>query len=170
MSTAAEIEALRASMRAAAPSGRGNYIEDGQHLLEIEKCFCKRTQIDGRFKETYICEFKVLASTNPTHEPGSTRSYAENPENAGWMGRWKSFLAAAAGLDPDLKLSIQDEDTISDMIAALRYEEFRNSKGWPENFLRSRQVKCEGTPGKSRGGTPITNKKWTAYVAPPVAA
>lgn len=156
-------------MRAAAPSGRGQYIEDGQHLLEIEKCFCKRTEIDGRWKETYICEFKVLHSTNPTHEQGQTRSYAENPENAGWMGRWKSFLAAAAGLDPDMKLSQQDEDTIADMIAALRYEEFRASKRWPENFLKGRQVTCQGVPGKSKGGTPITNKKWMPYVAPAAA-
>src|ERR1700676_131513 len=160
MSTA-EIEALRASMRSAQPSGRGSYIEEGRHSLEVDKCCGKRSNIDGRWKETYIAEFKVLESSNSTHEVGSTRSYAENPENAGWMGRWKSFLAAAAGLNPDKKMTTQDEDIISDMIAALRYDEHRIAKGWPENFLHGRQVRCEGAPGKSRGGTPITNKKWT---------
>jgi hypothetical protein len=164
----ADIDALRASMRAAQPSGKGQYIEEGRHLLEIDKCFCKRTSIDGRWKETYICEFKVIESTNPTHTPGSTRSYAENPENAGWMGRFKSFLCAAVGATDENKLSVQDEDTISDVIAALRYDEHRIAKGWPENFLKSRRVTCEGMKGTSRGGTPITNKKWAP--APPVAA
>lgn len=163
----ADIEALRASMRASQVVGRGQYIEDGRHTLEVKLVKCHRTQIDGRWKESYIVECTVLASSNPTHEVGSTRSYVENPENSGWMSRFKGFLAAAAGLAPDRPIAPADQEVISDMIAAIRYDEFRTSKGWPENFLAGRRLTCEGMPGKARSGTPVTHKKWAPYVEAP---
>jgi hypothetical protein len=160
----AEIDKLRSAMRASQVFGKGVYVEEGRHRLMIDKVICQRTEIDGAVKETYLAECKVIASTNPSHEVGSTRTYAESTKNKGWMGRWKAFLAAAAGADPG-KLSPTDQETISDMIAAIRYDEFRAQKRWPENFLHGRVVDCEGMPGKSQGGTPITNKKWSP-VAP----
>jgi hypothetical protein len=163
-----EIDDLRASMRAAQPSGKGQYIEQGRHELEIKNCFVKRSTQEGRIKETWICEFTVITSTNPSHEPGSTRSYAENPENAGWMGRFKSFLTAAVGVPSNAKLSPADEQTIGDVTVALRFDEERTRMGWPENFLKGRRVLCEGMAGKSKGGIEITNKKWEP--AAPVAA
>lgn len=163
MSTA-EIEALRNSMRAAQVPGGGSYVEAGQHVLDVDNCFVKQSAKEGAIKTTWICEFKVVASTNPSHEVGSTRSYVENPLNEGWLGRFKGFLAAAVGCDPT-KLSPTDENTIGDIVVALRYPEFRTAQGWPDNFLKGRRVKCEGMPGLSKKGKPITNKKWEPVTA-----
>lgn len=156
-----DIEALRKMMREAQVSGKGQYVEQGQHDLELDKAFCKRSNHAGTPKENYIFEFKVIRSTNPTHEVGSTRSYVENVANQGWLERMKGCIAALVGVDPYGAISPQDQDTIADIIAALRYDEFRVQKGWPENFLKGRRVSCEGMPGTSqKKGMPVTHKKW----------
>lgn len=164
------IEELRKSMQAAQPSGRGQYLDQGRHELEIDKAFVKRTTFEGKTKESWIVEFKVISSTNPSHEVGSTRSYVENPNNDGWMGRFKAFLVAVAGIPGAQKLNPQDEQLISDITVALRYDEYRVERQWPENFLKGRRVLCEGMPGKSRNNTPITNKKWEPILAPAAPA
>lgn len=158
-----DIEALRKAMMAAQPSGRGKYIEDGTHLLKLDKGFVKRTQIGAKWKESYIFEFVVEGSTNATHEAGSKRSYVENPENDGWDSRIKACILALMGLDPDKKLTPAENESYGDIVAALRYDEFRIAKGLPENFLGGRYAICEGTAGKSRSGGPVTHKKWAPY-------
>ena len=152
---------LRAAMRSAQVSGKGQYIEEGRHVLDVDKALVKRTTIDGNTKESWIIEFKVIESSNSTHEVGSTRSYVENPANAGWLGRFKYALLAIAGINPDGKISTADENTVGDIVACLRYDEERVRLGWPENFLKGRRVHCEGMPGKSRAGGNVTNKKWS---------
>lgn len=153
-------EELRAAMRSAQVPGAGQYIGDGRHHLELALGFIKRSAFEGKVKETWIFEFKVLESSNQTHEVGSTRTYAENPNNDGYLGRVKHCLISLAGLDPTSKLTSADEDTIGNIIVALRYDEERVRMGWPENFLKGRRVYCEGMAGKSRKGSDITNKKW----------
>jgi hypothetical protein len=166
MSTTSEIDALRASMRSAQVAGKGQYVGEGRHVLEVDKCFVKRSSYDGVQKETYICEFKVLESSNPTHEAGSTRTYAENPANLGWLGRWKGCLLGLIGVDPAGKVPAEAETAVGDIIVALRYDDERIKLGFPENFLKGRRVRCEGMAGKSKGkdgkpGTDIVNKRWT---------
>ena len=65
----------------------------------------------------------------------------------GWMDRFKAALVAICGLDGSKKLSAQDEDLIGDIFVALRYDEERVKKGWPENFLNGRKVSCEAQAG-----------------------
>lgn len=164
----AEIEALRQAMRAASVTGGGSYVEEGQHLLEIANCFVKQSAMEGKIKTTWICEFKVIESTNPTHEVGSMRSYVENPENQGWIGRWKTFLAAAIGADPN-RITPELEKQIGDITVALRHEDARKELGFPENFLKGQRVRCQGTPGLSKvKKINITNKIWEP--APPRVA
>ena len=166
-----EIDALRAAMRAAQVNGRGLYIGNGTHILNVDKALCKRTLIQGNWKETWIVEFKVAASSAADHEVGQTRSYVENPQNAGWMDRFKGALVAICGIDMGTrKLTAEEEDTIGNIFVALRYDEERVRLGWPENFLKGRQVVCEGSDGKSLKGISVTNKKWSPYVAAPAAA
>lgn len=86
------------------------------------------------------------------------------------MDRFKTCLAALAGVDTSKTISNEDQDTISDIMAALRYDEFRIAKGWPENFLKGRRVICEGSAGQSRGGTKVTNKKYAPCVEPATGA
>jgi hypothetical protein len=163
-----EIEAFKKAMREAAMSGVGQYIEAGQHYFEVLLVKCQRTLQDAVWKESYIAECKVLASNNPTHEAGSTRSLVENTKNQGAIGRFQQFLAAASGIDPNLAASSpQWRDYLADCIAMLRYDDYRISKGVPENWLKGKFVLCEGMAGKSKGkGTPITNKKWLPAGAP----
>ena len=163
-------EELRAAMRSAQPSGKGQYIEDGRHYLKIDKAIYKRTLVGATAKESWIIEFKVIESTNTTHEVNSTRSYVENPQNAGWDGRFMACLLAAIGVDP-ASPSANAPDVrakLGDIMVAIQYDEERKRMGLPENFLAGLCVYCEGFAGKSRGGTPVTNKKWTP--APPPAA
>lgn len=164
-----DIAALRAAMVAAQPSGRGNYIEDGKHKLVCKLGKCKRTLISGKWKESYILEFEVLESSNPTHTVGSSRAYIENPENAGWDGRMKSCVLALLGVDPSSKYTPAMDEAFADIVAAMCYDEYRVAKGLPENFLAGRTVECEGAKGTSRAGGPVTNKKWFPW-SPNIAA
>lgn len=164
-----EIDEFRAAMRQAVPSGRGNYVEEGTHTLQIVRVLYKRTVINAKAKESYIAELKIVHSTNPTHEVGSQRSYIENPDNLGYDGRFKAFMIAACGLDPSVKLSAENNEAMVDFLAALRFDEYRAQKGYPENWLAGRMVVCAGSKGQSRSGSPVTNKIWTPYVAPAAA-
>jgi hypothetical protein len=137
MSTA-EIDALRAAMRSAQVSGKGQYIGDGRHLLEVDKALVKRSTFEGNTKETWIIEFKVIESSNPTHEAGQTRSYVENPANAGWMGRFKGALLALIGAET---VTPKAEAAIGDIFVALRHDEERVALKLPENFLHGRRAR-----------------------------
>lgn len=162
------IDELRELMRKAQVSGKGAYVEAGQHVLDLDRALFKRSVQGSKVKESWIFEFKVVQSNNPTHEVGQTRSYVENTANDGWLERVKPCLAALCGKDPYGKLSPQDEDEISFVFAAIKFPDWGAQQGLPENFLKGRRVACEGTSGTSRGGTPITNKKW-APMAPGAA-
>lgn len=161
-----EIEMLRASMRQAQVYGKGQYLEEGVHELEIIKVKHQRTLVEGAAKESLIAEFKVLSSSNPTHQVGSTRSYVENLVNTGWLSRFKAFMIAAIGVDPEGKVPTEAEEATSDMYVALRSDEERVKLGLPENFMAGRRVRCEGMAGKSKKGGPVTNKKWLPLAAP----
>lgn len=158
--SSATIEELRAAMRGAQVFGKGQYIEEGQYLLETIKIFYKRTVIDGSAKESIICEFKVLESSKPEVEIGSTRSYVENLANAGWLSRFKSCMLALIGVDPDGKIPKDAEDATTDLYVALRDDGERVRLGLPENFMAGKRVRVEGMAGKSKKGGAVTNKKW----------
>lgn len=161
-----EIEDLMTAMGAAVPTGRSAYVEEGVHILKLKLAKGQRTSYDGKSKESYVFEFEVLQSSNPSHEVGSTRGYVENMNNDGALGRIKACLIALCGIPSSHKLTPDDENKIKYMIAAIRYDDFRARLGWPENFLKDRVVFCEGSEGKSKKGTDITHKKWEPYTPP----
>ena len=159
------IDELRAAMKAAQPSGRSAYVEEGKHLLEVKILSCKHSLVEGKQKEAWIAEFNVIESTNPSHVVGTTRAYIEVPENQGWLGRFKSCLLALLGVDPSGVVSPEAEKSIGDIFVALRYDEERIKLGLPENFMAGRRVVCEGSKGLSRKGGPVTNKLWSPVAA-----
>src|SRR4029077_2957993 len=161
---------LRKAMGAVQPSQRGAYIEDGRHELELVNAQFKRSAQNGTAKESWIFEFKILASTNPTHEIGSTRAYIENPANLGYFERMTSCLLALCGRDPGGAVSPADRELLGNVVVAIQYDEERKRMNFPENFLAGRRVLCEGAQGKSRSGGPVTNKKWMPTAAPAPAA
>src|SRR5580700_3970251 len=104
------IEELRAAMRDAQVFGKGQYFKEGRYQLEVLKLFYKRTVIDGSAKEHIICEFKVLASSNPAVEVGSTRSSVFSFHHSGWRSRFKVLMLALIGVDPDGNIPKEAED------------------------------------------------------------
>jgi hypothetical protein len=164
----ATIEELRASMKGAQVFGRGTYIGVGLYLLKIARVKFQRTMIQGTAKESMIVEFEVLSSTCPDHAVGSTVSYVEATKNAGWLDRFKAFLTAAAGVDPYGKVSPDVEEEVAQLYCMIRDDDYRTKQGFPDNFLAGTVVACEGTAGKAKSGSPVTNKRWAP--APAAAA
>jgi hypothetical protein len=162
-----DLEALRASMRAAQVFGKGQYILVGRHVLRVAKLFYKRTMIDGVGKESIIAEFTVLATTNAEMQVGETRSVVFNFEKKGWMSRFKALLLALAGVDPDGKIPPQAETFVGDVYVALRDDSERQRMNLPENFMANRCINVEGIPGTIKNGVnagkPLVDLKWTPY-------
>lgn len=159
------IEELRAAMRGAQVFGKGQYFEEGRYELEVLKLFYKRTTIDGTAKENIICEFKVLASSNPAIEVGATRSSVFSFQHQGWLSRFKSLTLALIGVDPDSKIPVEAENAASDVYVALRDDSERVRMQLPENFMAGKRIHAEAIPGKSRKGGDVTNMKWTPAAA-----
>lgn len=160
------IEELRASMRGAAPAGRGVYFEPGLHFVKAKLVKYNRTLIEGTAKETFVGEFEIIQST--FFKPGLTCSAIHAKKNKGWLGRLKAMIAACMGYDPQGKLSNEAEDEIATAYAALEHDEYRKQSGYPENFLAGSAdmpvyLRVEGSAGKSLAGTPITNLKWEPW-------
>lgn len=154
----ADINELRASMRSANVYGKGQYFEPGRYLLEVDRGFYQRTMIDGTAKESVIFEFRVLESTNPDIEVGSTRSSVFSAANQGWLSRLKSLQLALHGgevMTKDL------EEEIADHYVALREPSYREQMKLPDNFYRGFRVNAEAMAGKSRSGVSVTNMKWS---------
>lgn len=165
-----DIEAIRKAMRAANVTGSGDYITSGKHYLELVRAKFQTTMIESKAKQSMIFEFKVHATTAPDKMPiESTRSYVDNPDNTGYLGRVKACLFALLGVDPNGKITEAQETSIVDVYGALVFESERVRLGLPDNFLAGRFVVCEGFDDTSRTNKkPIVKKNW--YPAPPPAA
>jgi len=149
----------RNAFRSAQVFGKGRYFEPGRYLLEVDKLFYKRTLIDGAAKESIICEFKILESSNPAFEVGSTVSSVFSFANKGWLSRFKMMVLALVGADPD-RAPAAAQEAAGDIYAALRDDSERERIGLPENFMRGRKVRTEAMAGKTSNGQDITNMKW----------
>src|SRR5579872_6126717 len=137
-----EIEALRASMRAAQVFGKGQYILKGIHWLEIVKLFYKRTHMEGTTKESVICEFTVKGTNNPEMVVGETRSIVFNFEKKGWLSRFKALGLAIVGVDPEARTPPEAEKAVEDIYVALRDDAERQRLGLPENFAAGTLLRC----------------------------
>ncbi len=80
--------------------------------------------------------------------------------NKGWLSRFKALVLALVGVDPDAKVPEAAEKAAIDIYVALRDDTERAKLGFPENFMHGIRVAAEAMPGKSAGGTPVTNMKW----------
>lgn len=154
------VEELRRTMMGAQVAGKGQYFQPGLYSLEVEKVFYKRSIQEGVAKENIIAEFKVLESSNPDCEVGSTRSVVFSFKHAGWMGRFKALVLALCGEDPDSKLSKEKEDEVANFYAALIEDDFRVAQKLPPNFLGGLRVKAQAMAGQAKSGQAVTNMKW----------
>jgi hypothetical protein len=138
-----------------------------------------------RDKELFICEFRIVESNNPAHEPGSTGSWTcKDPtaENGG-AGDVKAFAMALMGIDPS---SVKDTDELAQEQAAhfafalMGYQEAfdelnrqvdeRNKKlppGEPkaehfrDGFQIGRRIALETTMTKTKAGGDFTVHNWS---------
>jgi hypothetical protein len=167
-----DINEIRKAMRAAQVTGSGDYITSGTHLLELTRAKFQRTMIQAKSKESMIFEFKVHSSTTPDKMvPGETRSYVDNPDNTGYLGRVKGCILALMGVDPNGKVLPADDEAATELYCACVDDSIRVSHEWPENFLAGRFVICEGFDGVSQTNhKPIVKKNWKPSAAPATSA
>lgn len=165
----ANIDDIRKAMRAAQVTGAGNYILSGKHLLKLTRAKYQRTMIEAKAKESAIFEFEVVESNREEMKVGETRSYVDNPNNTGYLGRVKACIFALMGVDPNGKTSDDDHAAAVEIYAALVDDSVRVQHGWPENFLAGRFVVCEGIDDVSQTNhKPIVKKNWRPASAPVV--
>jgi hypothetical protein len=169
---AADINEIRKAMRAAQVTGSGDYITSGTHLLELTRAKFNRTMIQAKAKESMIFEFKVHTSSHPDKMPvGETRSYVDNPDNTGYLGRVKGCILALMGVDPNGKVSPNDDEAATEVYCALLDDSIRVGHQWPENFLAGNFVICEGFDGVSQTNhKPIVKKNWKPSPKPAPAS
>ncbi len=143
---------------AAAASGGGTYINDGQYKLMIEKMFRKDSNFAGG-GTSFITEFRVLESNpdpnNPAVKPnpvGSTCSVvAVVTKHASAFGNIKALLLGALGA-----FGYTEEDITPEVIAkAFNSDELRGIM--LEDTTYRKNIK-----GGANAGKPITLHKWTS--------
>lgn len=167
-----DIAELRKAMQTAQVAGKGQYILNGRHELDLSRISYKKTSFgDGTGKESIICEFKVASTTCPEMAVGETRSVVFNFEKKGWLGRFKPILFALIGVDPYGRIPAEAEAAVMDLYVALRVESERQRLQLDENLnLAGTRVSVEGFPGTIKtgphAGKPITELKWAPSAQP----
>ena len=159
------IEELRASMRAAQVYGKGQYFSKGLYLLKVKLMKYQRTMVDNVLKESIVVEFEVLETSNPEVLKGETRSVVFAFHNQGWLSRFKAFVLALVGVNPDGNVDPAAQEAAIDIYVALRDDNERKRLELPEQIGVGMLVHAEAIPGTSRKGNPVTNMKWTPVAA-----
>lgn len=123
----------------AKPNAGGNYILEGQHLLEIDEC--KRVDSPHKGTVNFVCTFRVKESS--ASKPESSVSVVFALKHAPAMSGLRHFLAAA------------------------RDKEFDAVDGTDANWavdkkqpLKGVLIYCEGFPHITGAGKKITKYHW----------
>ena len=148
-------------MRGAQVYGKGVYVEEGRHVLEIDRLFFKRTSF-GRELSKASVHLRVQKGDREL-EPYSrnrvdalVRRGPDEPRDGSDGSR--RFFSPPPVATPSQKHSPEDEEAIGNIIVALKWEEERARLGWPENFIegprRGRPI-SGGMKGTSKKGGPV---------------
>jgi hypothetical protein len=159
------IEELRAAMRSAVLTGKGNYLPLGMHDVQITKFFFKSPGTNSPMG-LFLAEFTVSKSTDPNVTIGGTYSEGFDPAKVGWMERMKKFLLATLGMDWRGTIPVE----VHDLCADIRFsEEFPQTElapaikkygHKPADFLVGRSVRAEGTPYTTKTHKEIVSVRW----------
>lgn len=93
-----DIDTLFKGMAGAPIFGSGNYMGEGAYLVETTRMFVKPRAVKGG--TVFICEFRILESTNPKHVVGTTGSWVPKVELPNTFGDIKSLMLSILGVDP----------------------------------------------------------------------
>lgn len=119
----------------------GNYLNDGDYLLEVDKVISKKTR---KGPHAYIVELKVLESNQPKNRPGSKASYVTTNAQDMFLGNVKAFVAAVCDVD----VSEVDEEAA---------EVTCNEK----NPLKGKRVRDQVFTVKTKAGKDFSKHKWS---------
>jgi hypothetical protein len=159
-----DIDAMFGGMAKAPIFGRGNYMKEGNFLVEITNVFVK-----PRFKggNVFVAEFKILTSDNPEQKVGGSGSWVPKIETPNTFGDIKSLIFAATGVDPK-KVSNDDEAAHADVTRMAKAAcgsptaiKELEAKGVPADFMVGLQVKLECNIVKTRANTDFTRYTWS---------
>lgn len=80
-----------AGARHVTPTGSGNWMQPGNYRVELKRMECRKsTDPLKNGAEMIICEFKVLASSNPAHAVNTTGA---------WLAKFDQFNKTLANLN-----------------------------------------------------------------------
>lgn len=164
-----EIEALRALMRAAVLTGKGNYLPLGTHKLLVEKFFFKGPGTNTPMG-LFISEFKMVETTNAQANKGGTYSEVFDLAKTGWDGRMKKFVLATLGVDRRGVITEEMHDLFADIRFSAQFESERQKLSAkyghaPEQFLLGRHVIGEGTDYTTKKNVKIVSTEFSPVSA-----
>lgn len=157
----ADIEQMFSGMQAAPIFGRGNYMKEGNYLVEITNIFVK-----PRFKggNVFVAEFRILESDNVDQKAGGTGSWVPKIETPNTFGDIKSLMFACSGVDGK---TVKNEDTGKHAQATLLAkaacgsEAAKTTLGVQDGFLVGSKVRLECVQITTKAGTPFTRYTWS---------
>lgn len=160
-------DAFKTMVDAVAP-GRGTYInESGTFLVEVTKAFGK----SGFRGKSFIVEFKVLESSNPTDVPvGCTRSWTVKWDKIQNHADLKAFALAATQLEAVAASKRQADVTATYMVyaaagplvagdAAVKAKQLL---GAGENGFEGYKVRLDTEKVKTQQGADFTRHRWSS--------
>lgn len=158
------VDDLFKGMKTAKMFGRGNYMGEGDYVVEVTKCFTKKS-----FKGPvlFICEFTIVTSDNEKHKPGSTGTWAPKIDLQNTFGDIKSLMFSACGTDPK---DVKDEDEEAHASATLLARAACGSEtaiaelkaqGFDSVPILGSRVKLECRQIKTRANTDFTRYSWS---------
>lgn len=154
-------------MAGAKMNGKGQKLGDGTYTVEGKLLKLKQ---GGHFGDSFIFEFTVLASQNPDHPVGSSRTYTVNLGKQQAFGDIKALIfAAIMGIDPS---TVQDptpanqalHDEATDWFKIIVDPDHAKAKGIEGNVGEGLVVSVDVNWRKTQGGHDWALHKWSPAV------
>lgn len=150
--------------------GRGgkDWIE-GDGLYEVEIIATQRKMgfnktFTVRDKELFIANFRIISSTNPRHESGTSASWTCKDPSGDGGPDVKAFCIAACGLDPR---KVKENDEAAQLqaamlaLAAMGEAEAFKRLDLPTDFFVGRRLRLETKTVKTKAQTDFTKHIWS---------
>ena len=148
----------------ASASKGGQFITDGDYVMEIEKVV-----FDETFKGScFIVELKVLESSGPTAaKVGSHLSWVQNiTKHLSALGNAKAFVLALFGVQED---EVPKDELDATMVEVTNTDP--NAKRTDGSLIganpaKGKRIRASAYPAQTRAGQTITLVRWSHYEEP----
>lgn len=122
----------------------GNWLQEGDFLLEVNKVISKKRSKPGKMGYSYIVELTVLESNNTKNRKGSLASYVTTSDKPMFLGNVKAFVAATCAVD------VSEVD-----------QEAAEATCHEKNPLKGKRVRAQAFNTTLQNGSPFTKIKWS---------